>query len=64
MRPPTMPRRRKIAATSYVVNSVVSVFLGSLSLIGGSFMPRHADALGRRGEQWGRPLIPALFFIF
>lgn len=99
-----MPLRRKIAATFYVVNSVVSLCLGSLYLFRGSFMPYHADALGRRwaevepalqtllgalmdvagagwigigvatlvlvaipmrrGEQWGRLLIPALFFIF
>jgi hypothetical protein len=99
-----MPLRRKIAATFYIVNSVVSVCLGSLYLFRGSFMPYHADALGRRwadvepalqtllgalmdvagagwvgigvatlvlvaipmrrGEQWGRLLIPALFFIF
>lgn len=99
-----MPLRRKIAATFYIINSVVSVCLGSLYLFRGSFMPYHADALGRRwadvepalqtllgalmnvagagwvgigvatlvlvaipmrrGEQWGRLLIPALFFIF
>jgi hypothetical protein len=99
-----MPLRRKIAATFYIVNSVVSVCLGSLYLFRGSFMPYHADALGRRwadvepalqtllgalmdvagagwvgigvatlvlvaipmrrGEQWGRLLIPTLFFIF
>jgi hypothetical protein len=99
-----MPLRRKIAATFYIINSVVSVCLGSLYLFRGSFMPYHADALGRRwadvepalqtllgalmdvagagwvgigvatlvlvaipmrrGEQWGRLLIPTLFFIF
>mgnify|MGYP006436017871 CR=1 FL=1 len=43
-----MSLRRKIAATLYGVNSVVSVALGSLYLFRGSFMPYHADALGRR----------------
>jgi hypothetical protein len=96
--------RRKVAATFYVINSLVSVGLGSTYLLRGSFMPYHADALGqswaevdpalqtllgalmdvagagwigigvatlvlvavpmRRGERWGRLLIPALFLIF
>jgi hypothetical protein len=43
-----MPLRRKIAATLYGVNSVVSVALGSVYMFRGSFMPYHADALGRR----------------
>jgi hypothetical protein len=99
-----MPIRRKVAATFYLINSLVSVGLGSLYLFRGSFMPYHADALGRRwaevdpalqtllkalmevagagwigigvatlilvavpmrrGEPWGRLLIPVLFFIF
>ncbi len=99
-----MSLRRKVAATCYVINSVVSLVLGSTYLLRGSFMPYHADALGRswsevepalqtllgalmdvagagwvgigvatlalvavpmrRGERWGRLLIPALFFLF
>jgi hypothetical protein len=99
-----MSLRRKVAATFYVINSLVSVGLGSTYLLRGSFMPYHADALGqswaevdpalqtllralmdvagagwigigvatlvlvavpmRRGERWGRLLIPALFLIF
>ncbi len=99
-----MSFRRKVAATFYGVNSLVSLILGSTYLLRGSFMPYHADALQRswtevepavqtllgalmdvagagwigigvatlvliavpmrRGEQWGRLLIPALFFIF
>lgn len=99
-----MSLRRKVAATFYLINSLVSVGLGSTYLLRGSFMPYHADALGqswaevdpalqtllgalmdvagagwigigvatlvlvavpmRRGERWGRLLIPALFLIF
>jgi len=99
-----MSLRRKIAATFYVINALVSLVLGSTYLFRGSFMPYHADALGRswaevepalqtllgalmdvagagwvgigvatlvlvlvpmrRGERWGRLLIPALFLIF
>ena len=99
-----MSLRRKIAATFYVINSLVSVTLGGMYLFRGSFMPYHAEALGRRwtevepalqtllkalmevagagwigigvatlilvavpmrrGEPWGRLLIPTLFFIF
>jgi hypothetical protein len=99
-----MPLRRKIAATFYVVNALVSIALGGLYLFRGSFMPYHAEALGqrwadlepalqtllkalmevagagwigigvatlvlvavpmRRGETWGRLLIPTLFLIF
>jgi hypothetical protein len=99
-----MSLRRKVAATFYVINSLVSLILGSTYLLRGSFMPYHADALGRRwaevdpalqtllgalmdvagagwigigvatlvlvavpmrrGERWGRLLIPALFLIF
>lgn len=99
-----MSLRRKIAATFYVINSLVSVGLGGTYLFRGSFMPYHAEALGRRwaevepalqillgalmdvagagwigigvatlilvavpmrrGETWGRLLIPVLFFIF
>jgi len=99
-----MSLRRKVAATFYVINSLVSLILGSTYLFRGSFMPYHADALGqswaetgpalqtllgalmdvagagwigigvatlvlvavpmRRGERWGRLLIPALFLIF
>lgn len=99
-----MPLRRKVAAACYGVNALVSVVLGGTYLVRGSFMPYHADALGRpwaevepalqvllgalmdvagagwigigvatlalvavpmrRGERWGRLLIPALFLIF
>ncbi|MCS3658544.1 hypothetical protein [Salinibacter ruber] len=99
-----MSFRRKVAAAFYVINSLVSLILGSTYLLRGSFMPYHADALGqswaevdpalqtllgalmdvagagwvgigvatlvlvavpmRRGERWGRLLIPALFLIF
>lgn len=99
-----MSLRRKIGATFYVVNSLVSLILGSTYLFRDSFMPYHADALQRswgevdpalqtllgalmdvagagwigigvatlvlvavplrRGERWGRLLIPALFLIF
>lgn len=99
-----MSLRRKIAAASYIINSIVSLILGSTYLLRSSFMPYHADALQRswsevepalqtllsalmdvagagwigigvatlvlvaipmrRGEQWGRLLIPALFLIF
>jgi len=99
-----MSLRRKAAATFYGINSLVSLILGSTYLLRGSFMPYHADALGRqwaevepalrtllralmevagagwigigvatlglvavpmrRGERWGRLLIPALFLIF
>jgi len=99
-----MSLRRKIAATFYVINSLVSVGLGGMYLFRGSFMPYHAEALGRRwaevepalqtllkalmevagagwigigvatlilvavpmrrGETWGRLLIPVLFLIF
>ena len=99
-----MSLRRKVAATCYVINALVSLVLGSTYLFRGSFMPYHADALGRswtevepalqtllgalmdvagagwvgigvatlvlvavpmrRGERWGRLLIPALFLIF
>ena len=99
-----MSLRRKVAATFYGINSLVSLILGSTYLLRGSFMPYHADALGRqwaevepalqtllkalmevagagwigigvatlvlvavpmrRGERWGRLLIPALFLIF
>jgi hypothetical protein len=99
-----MSLRRKIAATFYVVNALVSVGLGGTYLFRGSFMPYHAEALGqrwvdlepalqtllkalmevagagwigigvatlvlvavpmRRGEIWGRLLIPALFLLF
>ncbi len=99
-----MSFRRKVAATFYAVNSIVSLILGSTYLFRGSFMPYHSDALERswtevepalqtllgalmdvagagwigigvatlvlvavpmrRGERWGRLLIPALFFIF
>jgi hypothetical protein len=99
-----MSVRRKVAATFYGINSLVSLILGSTYLLRGSFMPYHADALGRqwaeveptlqtllkalmevagagwigigvatlvlvavpmrRGERWGRLLIPALFLIF
>lgn len=99
-----MSLRRKIGATFYVINSLVSLVLGSTYLFRDSFMPYHADALQRswgdvdpalqtllgalmdvagagwigigvatlaliavplrRGERWGRLLIPALFLIF
>ena len=99
-----MSFRRKIAATCYLINSIVSIGLGSTYLFRGSFMPYHADALQRtwtevepalqtllgalmdvagagwigigvatlvlvaipmrRGERWGRLLIPVLFLIF
>jgi hypothetical protein len=99
-----MSLRRKVAATFYVINSLVSLILGSTYLLRGSFMPYHSAALGRqwaevepalqtllgalmdvagagwigigvatlvlvavpmrRGERWGRLLIPALFLIF
>lgn len=99
-----MSFRRKVAATAYGINSLVSLILGSTYLLRGSFMPYHADALQRswaevepalqtllgalmdvagagwigigvatlalvavpmrRGEQWGRLLIPVLFLIF
>lgn len=99
-----MSLRRKVAATFYGINSLVSLILGSTYLLRGSFMPYHADALGRpwaevepalqtllkalmevagagwigigvatlvlvavpmrRGERWGRLLIPVLFLIF
>ena len=99
-----MSLRRKVAATCYVINALVSLVLGSTYLFRGSFMPYHADALGRswaevepalqtllgalmdvagagwvgigvatlvlvavpmrRGERWGRLLIPTLFLIF
>jgi len=99
-----MTLRRKIAATFYLINSLVSIGLGGTYLLRGSFMPYHADALGRswtevepalqtlltalmdvagagwigigvatlvmvavpmrRGERWGRLLIPVLFLIF
>lgn len=99
-----MSFRRKVAATFYVVNGLVSVGLGGLYLFRGAFMPYHAEALGRRwaevepalqtlikalmdvagagwigigvatlvlvavpmrrGETWGRLLIPGLFLIF
>jgi hypothetical protein len=99
-----MSIRRKIAATCYVINALVSIGLGGTYLVRGSFMPYHADALQRswtevepalqtllgalmdvagagwvgigvatlvlvavpmrRGERWGRLLIPALFLIF
>jgi len=39
--------RRKVAATLYVVNALVSIGLGGTYLLRGSFMPYHADALGR-----------------
>lgn len=99
-----MSLRRKVAATFYSINALVSLLLGSTYLFRGSFMPYHADALGRswtevepalqtllsalmdvagagwigigvatlvlvavpmrRGERWGRLLIPTLFLIF
>lgn len=99
-----MSLRRKVAATCYVINALVSIGLGGTYLLRGSFMPYHADALQRpwtevepalqtllgalmdvagagwigigvatlvliaipmrRGERWGRLLIPALFLIF
>lgn len=99
-----MPLRRNVAIACYGVNALVSVVLGGTYLFRGSFMPYHADALGRswaevepalqvllgalmdvagagwvgigvatlvlvavpmrRGERWGRLLIPALFLIF
>jgi hypothetical protein len=99
-----MSFRRKVAATAYGINSLVSLILGSTYLLRGSFMPYHADALQRswaevepalqtllgalmdvagagwigigvatlalvavpmrRGERWGRLLIPVLFLIF
>ena len=42
-----MSLRRKVAAALYVINSLVSVGLGATYLFRGSFMPYHADALGR-----------------
>lgn len=99
-----MSFRRKVAATCYVINALVSLVLGATYLFRASFMPYHAAALGRswtevdpalqtllgalmdvagagwvgigvatlalvavpmrRGERWGRLLIPALFFLF
>jgi len=99
-----MSLRRKIAAVFYAMNALISMGLGSTYLLRGSFMPYHADALGRpwaevepalqtllgalmdvagagwigigvatlvlvavpmrRGERWGRLLIPTLFLIF
>jgi len=43
-----MSLRRKVAATFYVINSLVSVGLGGTYLFRGAFMPYHAEALGRR----------------
>ena len=37
-----------MAATFYVLDSLVSRVLGSTCLLRGSFVPYHADALGRR----------------
>ena len=51
-----MSLRRKVAATFYGINSLVSLILGSTYLLRGSFMPYHADALGR---QWAE-VEPAL----
>jgi len=45
--PLDMSLRRKVAATFYVVNSLVSLGLGGTYLFRGSFMPYHAEALGR-----------------
>jgi hypothetical protein len=99
-----MSFRRTVAAAFYVINSLVSLVLGSTYLLRDSFMPYHADALERswadvepalqtllgalmdvagagwigigvatlvlvavpmrRGERWGRLLIPTLFLIF
>ena len=99
-----MSFRRTVAAAFYLINSLVSLVLGSTYLFRGSFMPYHADALERswadvepalqtllgalmdvagagwigigvatlvlvavpmrRGERWGRLLIPTLFLIF
>lgn len=42
-----MSFRRQIAVTFYAINSLVSLVLGSTYLFRGSFMPYHADALGR-----------------
>ena len=42
-----MSLRRKIAATLYVVNALVSIVLGGTYLLRSSFMPYHAEALGR-----------------
>lgn len=46
-----MPLRRKIAAAFYVANAFVSIGLGAVYLFRGSFMPYHAEALGRGWEE-------------
>jgi hypothetical protein len=42
--------RQKIASLSYLINAVTSVGLGSVYLFRNSFMPYHADVLGRSWE--------------
>lgn len=41
-----MTIRRVAAALGYGVTAVISLVLGSVYLVRGSFMPHHADALG------------------
>lgn len=52
--------RRTIAALLYGINGLVSVVLGSVYLFSTSFMPYHADALGK---QWAdvEPAVQTLF---
>jgi len=42
-----MSLRRTVAATLYLINSIVSLILGSTYLFREAFMPYHADALQR-----------------
>jgi hypothetical protein len=44
-----MPRR-KVASLSYLITAVISMGLGSVYLFLDSFIPYHAEALGRSWE--------------
>lgn len=51
-----LPLRRRVATACYVINAAVSIGLGSTYLFRESFMPYHADALGRSWAEVGPSL--------